>query len=139
MSQHREARILINLDTEPQGYDFIPERIILNKFDVFVTVPCAPKSLLLSQKFCAMIGRKQPKGRDFFDEVFLLAQTKPDYGFLFQRLGITNAENLRNLILEKIGNFDFEMLARDVQPFLFEPNGVLKVLRFIDYLKQADL
>ncbi|MFN0214575.1 MAG: nucleotidyl transferase AbiEii/AbiGii toxin family protein, partial [Saprospiraceae bacterium] len=67
LSGHREARILINLDTEPQHFAFNPESYFLNRFDVFASIRYTPLDLLLSQKICAITGRKQPKGRDFFD------------------------------------------------------------------------
>ena len=35
LSEHKEEKILIQIDTEPQFYNFEPERVILNKFEVF--------------------------------------------------------------------------------------------------------
>ena len=35
LSGYAEEKILIQLDTEPQNYDFTPDKPILNKFDVF--------------------------------------------------------------------------------------------------------
>jgi predicted nucleotidyltransferase component of viral defense system len=71
LSGYAEEKILIQLDTEAQGYNFQPESYFLNKFDVFSTINIAPLSLLLAQKFYAVLNRKRNKGRDFYDIVCL--------------------------------------------------------------------
>lgn len=139
LSSHKEARILINLDTEPQHFEFKPEQFFLNKFDVFSSIFCTPQDLLLSQKICAITGRQQPKGRDFFDIVFLFGRTRPNYVFLNQKLGFDNPEALRGHLQSVCSNLDFSALANDVQPFLFDPTDVKRVLHFPEYLKTVIL
>lgn len=139
LSGHREARILVNLDTEPQRFEFQPEVKFLNKFDVFAGIRTTPLDLLLSQKFCAITGRKQPKGRDFFDAVFLLGRTRPNYAFLKQKLDIDNPEALREHLITVCERFDFQELAQDVQPFLFNPSDVKRVLFFKEYIASIKL
>ncbi len=139
LSGHQEARILINLDTEPQGFDFEPNLLYLNRFDVFTGIRTTPLDLLLSQKFLAMTNRRQPKGRDFFDAVFLLGKTRPNYPFLEKRLQISSSEDLKKHLLDLCQRLDFQALAADVQPFLFNPADVRRVLAFPDFLKNAEL
>jgi len=74
LSEHKEEKILIQIDTEPQFYNFEPERVILNKFEVFTTILTVPLPLLLSQKFFAILNRSRKQGRDFFDVVFLMSR-----------------------------------------------------------------
>ncbi len=50
LSPHHQEKILIQVDTVSQGYDYQPEIKILNKFDVFTEVRVTPLNLLLSQK-----------------------------------------------------------------------------------------
>ena len=88
LSGHKDERILIQLDTEPQHFKFKPEPFILNKFDVFTQIFITPLDILLSQKFFAICNRKQPKGRDFFDAVFLLGKIKPNYDYLELKMDI---------------------------------------------------
>ena len=137
LSGHKEAKILINLDTEPQNFDFQPEQIFLNKFDVYCSVFSTPLDVLLSQKLVTLTARKRPKGRDFFDVTVLLARTKPNYNFLDQRLNIQNKAQLKTYLLEVCQTFDLEALAKDVQPFLFKPADVRRVSGFEQYIKQA--
>ena len=139
LSGHREEKILITLDTEPQHFDFEPDRYILNKFDVFTEILTTPKDILLAQKFYAIINRPRPKGRDFFDVTFLLGQTKPNYDYLKLKLNITSSQALRSAILERCSEIDMEEMARNVAPFLFEAKDEKRVRLFISYLKQVDL
>lgn len=139
LSGHKEAKILINLDREPQNYDFEPESYFLNRFDVFTSIRTTPIDLLLSQKFKAITTRKRPKGRDFFDVIFLLGRTKPNYGFLKFCLDISNEKELRAHLLNICGKFNFEQLVGDVQPFLFHPLDIQRILQFPEYIKSAPL
>lgn len=139
LSGHREAKILINLDTEPQHFPFEPEIHFLNQFDVFCNIRSTPPDLLLSQKMMAATHRKRPQGRDFFDITFLLGRTRPNYTFLQDRLDISTAKDLREHLLAVCERMDFQQLAEDVQPFLFKPGDVQRVLLFPEYIKKAPL
>jgi predicted nucleotidyltransferase component of viral defense system len=132
-------KLLIRLDSAAQGYAYQPDVKILNKFDVFTEVRTAPLPLLLSHKIYTAINRKRPKGRDFFDITFLLARTKPDYGFLDQKMGVNSPEHLREALLEGIESFNFDALAEDVAPFLIDMAELKRVRLFRTYWEQADL
>ena len=140
LSAHLEEKILIQLDTEPQEFEFIPERYLLNRFDVFTQILITPKDLLLAQKFYAVINRTRNKGRDFFDIVFLLSLiNRPNYEYLKLKLNIKNADELRSMVLKRCEQLDMDEMARDVAPFLFNPSDVKKIVHFPDYLKQVTL
>lgn len=139
LSGHQEARILINLDTEPQGFPFEPNLFYLNRFDVFTGIRTTPLDLLLSQKILAITHRRQPKGRDFFDAVFLLGKTQSNYPFLQTRLQISTADELKAHLLAVCEKLDFQALATDVQPFLFNPADVRRVLAFPQIIRAAVL
>jgi len=139
LSGHLEEKILIQLDTEPQHYAFTSEKYILNRFDVFTQIFITPLATLLAQKFYAVLNRKRNKGRDFFDIVFILSKIdSPDYGYLNQKVNISNAKQLKERILEKCSQINMETMAKDVQPFLFDPADAKKVVLFPDYIKQFD-
>ena len=119
LSGHKEARLLLKIDTEKQGYDYRADIVRLVKFGVDTEIRAVPIELLLSQKITAAIGRKRSKGRDFYDLIFLLARAKPDYGYLTDRLGVANAAELRAYVAERIAAFDFDALSDDVKAYLF--------------------
>lgn len=137
LSGHREEKIFIQLDTEPQDFVYEPERMIINRFDVFTAVLTTPLSLLLSQKLYAIINRERNKGRDFYDVMFLLGkEIRPNYEYLQVKAGITNAQSLKRKILKTCRSIDMESMAQDVEPFLFDSKDQKKVLLFEDYCKQ---
>ncbi|MGE4288404.1 MAG: nucleotidyl transferase AbiEii/AbiGii toxin family protein [Salinivirgaceae bacterium] len=137
LSGHKEAKILIQLDTEPQHFDFEPEPVILNKFDVFTSIHTTPIDILLSQKFFALINRKQKKGRDFYDVVFLLKHTSPNYNYLNQKLGIKNRAELKQRVLAELEAINLPQMANDVKPFLFNAADIKTLLLFEQYVRQA--
>ncbi len=140
MTGHKEQKILIQLDTEPQHFDFVPQPYIINKFDVFTEIPVTPLDILLAQKFYAAINRKRSKGRDFFDIVFLLSlNTKPNYDYLMVKLGVGDATTLKEKIMETCAKLDMKEMASDVAPFLFNAADAKKVELFAQYIRQIEL
>lgn len=138
VSIFEEEKILIQVDTVPHAFDYEKDIKILNKFDIFTQIFSTPLDLLLSQKIYAAMNRPRPKGRDFFDIVFLLPQTKPNYEYLAQKLGISNGHDLKKIFISKVSEFNFEELARDVEPFLIQSNNSKKVKLFLPYIQGFD-
>lgn len=138
LSGYREEKILIRFDTEPQNYDYQPDKPILNKFDIFTTILSTPLPVLLSQKLFAIINRKRKQGRDFYDTVFLLGKDiKPDYNYLDEKAGITNSTALKSIILDICNSLNMRTLAKDVEPFIFNTKDIKKVELFPEYIKQT--
>ncbi len=140
LTGHKEQKILIQLDTQPQHFSFQPEKHIINKFDIFTEISVTPIHLLLAQKFYTIVNRKRSKGRDFFDVIFLLSKgAKPNYEYLQMKLGIATALQLREKILETCSKLDMNDMAKDVAPFLFNPLDTKKIILFEKFIKQAEL
>lgn len=140
MSGYREEKIVIQLDTEPQNFDFEPNTFILNKFDVTTAIFVTPPELLLAQKFTALCERKRSKGRDFYDIIFLLSKSiKPNFGYLAARLDAPTPDALRHRVSEILTRVRLDDMAADVRPFLFNPTDEKRVRLFEQILAQADL
>lgn len=139
MSNLQNEKILIQIDTVPHAFDYVRDVKILNKFDVFTQIYTTPLDILLSQKIYAAVNRPRVKGRDFFDIIFLLPQTKPNYEYLDKKLNVKNGKELKALLLSKTGDFDFDALARDVEPFLIDANDSKKVKMFLPYIQSLEL
>ena len=140
LSTHLEEKILVQLDTEPQNFDFTPEKFFLNRFDIFTQIMITPLDILLAQKFFAILNRKRMMGRDFYDTVFILSRIdKPNYDYLKLKVNISNAKDLKEKILSKCKSVNMEKMAKDVQPFLFDATAIKKVIHFADYIKQVKL
>jgi predicted nucleotidyltransferase component of viral defense system len=139
LSPFQEEKILIQLDTTAQGYPYEPETILLNKFDVFAEVRVTPLKILLSQKIYTAVNRKRPQGRDFYDITYLFSRTKPDMGFLKQKLGVDTAESLRKEISARLTDYDFKNISDDVSPFLVNEADIKRVEKFREFWKQVVL
>lgn len=139
LSPHEGEKVLMQIDSLAHDFKYPPDKKILNKFDVFSEVFVTPLDILLSQKIYAAVNRRRAKGRDFFDIVFLLSLTKPNYPYLQLKLGVDNASALRKKFTEAIADIDFKELGRDVQSFLFNAADVKKVELFPEFFAQAPL
>ncbi|KKP33293.1 MAG: hypothetical protein A2312_01900 [Candidatus Staskawiczbacteria bacterium RIFOXYB2_FULL_32_9] len=139
LSLFKEEKILIQVDSFAQNFDYKPEKKNLNKFDVFSEIFITPPDILLSQKIYAIFNRKRAKGRDFYDIVFLLSFTKPNYKYLKQKLDINSPEELKRKIISLSVDLNFEELAKDAEMFLFSGQDSKKIKSFVDYIKQIEL
>lgn len=140
LTGHRKEKILIRLDTEPQHFNYEPGRFILNRFEVFTTILTTPLSLLMAQKFYAAVNRQRPQGRDLYDLVFLMAKgITPNYHYLEATLSVSTPASLQEAVLKKCEEMDMEAMAKDVEPFLFDPSELKKVTNFPTVLRQYDL
>ncbi|MFA6159639.1 MAG: nucleotidyl transferase AbiEii/AbiGii toxin family protein [Parcubacteria group bacterium] len=139
LSGYEEEKILIQLDTAPHNFQYKPEKAILNKFDVFTEINVTPLDIILSQKIFAIFNRKALKGRDFFDTVFLLSKTKPNYDYLQLKLKIKNWQELKSKLAIFSDKINFNELAEDVEPFLFNAKDSKKVILFAKYIKNLEL
>ena len=136
LSGHLEEKILIHVDSVAQHFDYLPDKKILNKFDVFSDVFVTPPDIILSQKIYAATNRNRAKGRDFYDIVFLASFVKPNYAYLKTKLGVADSGALRARLETELQRLDFKALGKDVQPFLFNPADIRRVELFPEFIKQ---
>ena len=137
MSALKHEKILIQVDTEPHDFVYKPDKVFLNKFDVFTQIAVTPPDILLAQKIYALLNRKRAKGRDFYDVVFLLQKTKPNYDYLKQKTGLADPQTLKEKLLDYLTDLNLKVLAKDVEPFLFQPSDSKKIILFSEYIKQV--
>ena len=137
LSPHKEATVTIRIDTEPQRFKYEAEQVLLNRFDVFVTIKSTPLPLLMAQKCRAILNRKRMMGRDLYDVVFLTAlKTEPDFQYLKQKDNISSMHKLGERLLDRIRKQDPKKLAGDVEPFLFHPKEINKIVHFAQVVEQ---
>ena len=137
ISGHRDEKLLIQIDTEPQGIQYTPDKFILNKFDVFSRINIVPADILAAQKIYCIFNRRRPMGRDFFDVVFLLAKTGVNFDYLDRKMSIRNKKQLRDKLLLRSAQLNFDRLAKDLEPFVYSKKDVDRVLMFPDFVRQA--
>ena len=131
LTGHRGERFLLKIEAQDQGiaYPVITQQV--QRCGFFFSVPTPPDSILLSMKLSALLART--KGRDFYDCMFLMQQTRPSYEFLEQRLGISTPELLKKAICEKLAKLDLNIKKRDFEHLLFNVYASERILHFGEY------
>jgi predicted nucleotidyltransferase component of viral defense system len=135
LSGYESEKILIQLDTESQKFVYAHENIFLNKFDVFEKIQVAPPDILLAQKVWAILNRKTPKGRDFYDATYLFSVCQPNYDYLQYKCGIGDFDKLKEQLLNKCDKIEFDELVKDVEPFLVDIKEITRVKYFREFIK----
>ena len=134
ISAHREEKLLVHLDTEPQAFDYTPEQRVLNRFDVLCRIPVMPVDILLAQKLCCILQRPRAMGRDFYDAMYLWAKTAPNHDYLLSRAGIKSRSELWDTLRARYQSLDLRQLARDLEPFVVDSAEARKVTLFGEFI-----
>lgn len=135
LSGHKEERFLVKLEAEDQHIPYKPVLINIKGCGFYFPFPVPPDGVLCSMKISAMLSRQ--KGRDFYDSMFLLAQTQPDYSFLAEKLKIHNLEELKSEVFKILKTVDLNKKKRDFEHLLFNKRNRERILSvgnfFIDF------
>lgn len=132
LTGHRDERFLMKVEVQDQGIEYTPVIANVKGCNFFFPLPVPPDGVLLAMKLSALLSRA--KGRDFYDAMFLLQQTKPDYEFLVQRCGIHSPEELRLALHKLVAETDLMKKKRDFEHLLFNVNACDKILRFDEFV-----
>lgn len=128
LSGHRDERFLIKVEGQDQGIAYSPVITNIKGCGFFFPFPVPSDGVLCSMKIAAMLSRA--KGRDFYDLMFLLAQTKPDYDFLSKRCGLNNLEEFKQATKVLLQTVDLKKKQKDFEHLLYNKANSEKVLRF---------
>lgn len=139
MSGYDEEKILIQVDTFDQQINYATESFVLNKFDITKLITITPKPIILAQKLWTITNRARAKGRDFYDIIFLIQNTKPDKEFLAVKFGTNDLSAIKIKIMDYLETLDFEKLASDVKPFILVDSDIDKIRYFKKLFEQTSL
>lgn len=134
ISGHRQSKLAIHIDAEPQSYTYHPIQVVISKFDVTSRINVTPADILLAQKITCIFRRPRPMGRDFFDVVHLFGKSRPNMGYLADKLGIKSEADLKDKLIERCSGLNFKDLAEDVKPFIYRPKDIDRILLFRDLI-----
>ncbi len=132
LSAHREARFLIKMEAQDQGVRYEVNLSYIKGCGFFFPFPVPPVSIICSMKIAALLNRQ--KGRDFYDVMFLLSQTKPDYSFLLKKCSIQNPNELYTQIKAVLNKVDLNNKMKDFQHLLFNGENGKKILDFKNFI-----
>lgn len=128
LSGHKEERFLMKVESQDQRIAYEPIIVDISGCGFFFPFLVPSNGVLCSMKVAAMQSRS--KGRDFYDLMFLLSQAKPDYDFLSARCGISNLQQLKIAVKERLKTVDLKVKQRDFEHQLFNKANSEKILRF---------
>jgi len=134
LSGYREERFLIKVESQDQGFDYKPMIVNIKRAGFFFPFPVPPDSILCAMKLSALLTRQ--KGRDFYDAMFLLGQTEPDYDYLAIKQNIRNKDELTRALFETVDKTDLKKKYRDFEHLLFNKANAERVLRFGEFIKE---
>ncbi len=132
LSGYREERFLIKIESQDQGILYSPVIANIKGCGFFFPFPVPSDGVLCSMKIAALLARA--KGRDFYDLMFLLLQSKPDYEFLSKRCGVRNLQEFKQAVAELLKTVDLKKKQKDFEHLLFNKAHSEKILRFGEFV-----
>jgi predicted nucleotidyltransferase component of viral defense system len=135
LSGYREERFMIKIESQDQGVNYTPVVANIKGCGFFFPFPVPPDDILCAMKISALLARQ--KGRDFYDAMFLLSLTQPNYGYLTQKCDIHDWTELKEALVESAGKVDLEKKTQDFERLLFRKTGD-KILLFKEFLNSKD-
>lgn len=132
LSGYKEERFLIKIESQDQGVEYSPIITDIKGCGLFFPFRMPSDSVLCSMKIAAMLSRA--KGRDFYDVIFLLSQTLPDYEFLQKRCGISTLDELKIAVNNLLETIDLRKKQKDFEHLLFNKANSEKILRIGDFI-----
>jgi len=135
LTGHREERFLLKIEAQDQGVEYTPVTANVKGCGFFFQLPVPPDGVLLAMKLSALLTRA--KGRDFYDTMFLMAQTEPDYEFFKKRHGIRNTTELKTAVDALLSNIDLNIKKKDFEHLLFTSHNANKILLFPQFIESS--
>ncbi len=134
-SAYEDEKVLIQIDTVKQEYQYVSDKKILDKFDVYKLINVCPIDIILSKKIHALIDRKRIKWRDFFDIVYLYNLTKPNFEYLKEKIWISNTLELKQKLRDFCSDLNLIEVSNDVKPFLINKDEIDRIINFRDFIE----
>ena len=133
LSGHKEERFMIKIESQDQGISYPHVMTNIKGCGFFFPFPVPSDGVLCSMKIAAMLTRA--KGRDFYDLMFLLPQSTPDYDFLSKRCGIHNLQEFKQATSKLLKTVDLNKKQKDFEHLLFNKTSGEKILRFGEFVE----
>jgi predicted nucleotidyltransferase component of viral defense system len=134
LSGHKEERFLIKVESEDQKVLYKPELVNIKGCGFYFPFPVPPDGIFCSMKISAMLSRS--KGRDFYDSMFLLGQTQPDYTFLAEKQNIHNLAELKHAVNKILETVDLNQKKRDFEHLLFHQRNSERILFIREFIQE---
>jgi len=133
LSAYKEERFLVKIESQDQQFDYKPVMINIKRMGFFFPFPVPPDDVICAMKISAMLSRQ--KGRDFYDVMFLLGQTQPNYNYLSEKCKINNFVELQEKLLQIAATTNLKLKSQDFEHLLFDKEKSQKIVLFKDFVE----
>lgn len=134
LSAFAEERFMMKIEAQDQCVPYTRSSANIKRCGFFFPVGMPPEPVLCAMKILALLSRA--KGRDFYDAMFLLQRTLPDFGFLSAaHPGLDSLQSLKTALRAKTGSVNLKLKAKDVEHLLFNRSKADCVLLFPDFVE----
>lgn len=134
LSAHKEERFLIKVECEDQLINYSPVNANIKGCGFYFAFPVPSDEVLCAMKISALLSRS--KGRDFYDVMFLLNRTTPDYSFLKAKHAITNLLELKRAFEDTLAKVNLSNKSKDFEHLLFEKRNSSRILSFGEFVEE---
>jgi predicted nucleotidyltransferase component of viral defense system len=132
LSGYRQERFLIKIESQDQQINYKHKLETIKGCGLYFKFPIPTDEIMCAMKISALLSRQ--KGRDFYDVMFLMEQTKPDYSFLSARCGIKNQEQLKQALKDMLQKIDLSHKAKDFEHLAFQERSIHRIMLFDDFV-----
>lgn len=132
LSGHREERFMVKLEAQDQGVPYEPTLAFIKGCGFFFSFPVPSDETLCAMKVSTALTRG--KGRDYYDAMFLLSQTGPDYRFLAERCGIHDLAELKTAASVTLQTVNLHHKQKDFEHLLFNRDNSRRILNFPQFI-----
>lgn len=134
LSGHKEERFLIKLESQDQNIFYNRVNINIKGCGFYFPFPVPTDEVLAAMKISAMLSRQ--KGRDFYDVMFLLSQTLPDFDFLHRKIKIGNMCELKQSVKTMLNSVDLNKKTKDFEHLLFNKSKSKQIIHFGEFFEE---
>ena len=132
LSGYREERFLIKIESQDQEVSYEKKLSTIKGCGFYFKFTVPADEVLCAMKISALLSRQ--KGRDFYDVMFLMNQTKPSFSFLTEKWGIADMSGLKKAFGEILKKVDLKDKTRDFEHLVFNKENARKILLFEDFV-----
>ncbi len=136
LSGYRQERFLIKIESQDQQVQYNHKMATIKGCGLYFTFPVPSDDVLCAMKLAALLSRQ--KGRDFYDVMFLMEQTTPNFDFLKKQSGIDNRQELKKSLFKILESVDLHHKSKDFEHLVFHESGTKKIIHFKDFIEQWD-
>ena len=134
LSAYLNERFLIKIESQDQEVDYHKKLATISGCGFYFKFTTPVDHVLCAMKISALLSRQ--KGRDFYDVMFLMNRTSPDFNFLSVQCGINDLSGLKKAFKGVVKKVDLKHKSRDFEHLVFDKRNASKILLFEEFVEK---